>query len=317
MWTTILILICAAIIARGAWGGYRAGAAAHLVTLASVGFAYLAAALVFLSKAELPAGPIPRLLQPFVLGGVTGAVVFLVLSLLGQRWLRGIDRRRVEEAREAGEEAPQKHTLRNAAWNRRLGLTLGALEGGVLAAVLFFSVHYIGLWTIASEPVLASVPSRPAVDPERPAPPAPAPAPAPDPTPFHTVFRSVGEEMRRSPIGRAADAVAPVKTRHVELAGKLTQLASDERNLKRFTQNESVQRLMNHPPLVRLARDPSIQKALQEKRWADLMNDPQILALIHDQVLMREIRGIDLEGLFSEVGETPVPDDPIASRQLH
>src|SRR5439155_21168906 len=108
-------------------------------------------------------------------------------------------------------------------------------------------------------------------------------------------------------IGSNVNAVTPIKARHVELEGQLTQLAADERNLKRFSENPTVRRLMEHPRLVELAHDGEISRALQEKRWVDLMNDPRILAMSHDESLLAEVRGLDLEGLFAEASTPPDP----------
>jgi hypothetical protein len=103
------------------------------------------------------------------------------------------------------------------------------------------------------------------------------------------------------------DAVSPVKARQIELTGRLTQLAADERNLKRFSENATVRRLMEHPRLMELARDSEISRALQEKRWIDLMNDPKILAVARDETLLAEVRGLDLEALFAEVSAPHPP----------
>ena len=58
---------------------------------------------------------------------------------------------------------------------------------------------------------------------------------------------------------------------------------------------------------MELARDGEIARALQEKRWADLMNDPRILALARDESLLAEVRGLDLEALFAEVSAPHPP----------
>lgn len=321
MLTWILGIGCLLVVARATWIGWRKGGLSILVTLVSLGAAYLAAAAVFLLGIHIPALPLPQLVQPLVFSATTGIGVFIVLAVLGRRRLRRWDRDAKERANAAGiDEPPGRGSL--APWNRWLGVGLGLVQGIVLSTVAFVSVYYLGLWTIASDPpadpplpstlpvstgratlrpaaskVTASRPHpRPSLDP----PPASRVVPA-DPTPLHGMLRSVGEDIRGSLLGRAVDAVSPIKSRQVELTGKLTQLAADERNLKRFSENATVRRLMEHPRLVELARDGEISRALHEKRWSDLMNDPRILALTRDESLLAEVRDLDLEALFAEV----------------
>lgn len=334
MFTWILGIVCLLLVARTTWVGWRKGGLSILVMLVSLGTAYLAAAGVFLLGIHVPGLPLPQLIQPLVFSAVTCIGVFIGLAVLGRRRLRRWDQDAQERAKAAGIANPELCVPSQAPWNRRLGLGLGLIQGLVLSTVLFVSVYYLGLWTIASDAPAATIrpntrtPSvlsatgratlRPAAgrltaalrDPQPSRDPSPAiPVEPEDPTPLHGILRSVGKEVRGSFIGRAVDAVSPIKARQVELTGKLTQLAADEENLKRFSQNATVRRLMEHPRLVELARDKEIERALHEKRWADLMNDPRILAMARDESLLAEVRGLDLEALFAEVSAPPPPAD--------
>ncbi len=332
MWISILFGICALILVRTAWNGYSRGAVGLVLSVLTLVTAYGAAAAVGLSVRDVPLPAVPRLLQPFVLSGLTGAGVLALLSILSGRLQRRWDRAAVERARAAGVEAPEQRTLRTARWNRGLGLVLGLAEGTLLAGGLLFFVHSVSLWSVASAPQAAPAAGqsnvvgsetglRDGASSDAPPPVAGAPAPAPltpppvDATPLHAALRSVEQELRRTPVAQVLDAVAPIKTRQIALAGRLTQLATDERHLKRFAADQHVRRLSEHPRVVELSEDPEIARALQEQRWSDLMNDSRILAIARDPSFIAEIRGLDLERLLGVVDApdgsahpTPAPE---------
>lgn len=322
MWTSILFGICAVILVRTAWNGFSRGAVGLVLGVLTLATAYGAAAAVGLNVRDAPIPAVPRLLQPFVLSALTGASVLALLTFLSGRLQRGWDRAAVERARAAGVEAPEQRTLRSARWNRGLGLVLGLVEGTLLAGGLLFFVHSVSLWSVASAPEPAPVTvqsnmvaSEPGLrvssvsDTPPPLTTAPAAAPLPPPpvdaTPLHAALRSVEQELRRTPVAQVLDAVAPIKTRQIALAGRLTQLATDERHLKRFAEDQHVRRLSEHPRVVELSQDPEIARCLQEQRWTDLMNDSRILAIARDPSFIAEIRGLDLERLL---GVVDVPD---------
>lgn len=295
MWTALLLTACGLLIVRAAWSGYRKGAVAHLVFLGVLAVCYTTAGLIALSGTTFAAlGFVPKLIQPYALAGAVAATLFVTLSLLAAWFLRRLDRGAVERARADGVEAPDRHTLTNSPANRRWGVVIGAMEGTVLAAMLFFAVHYLSLWTLASDALMEA--QRPASSGTQ-----AASVPPPDPTPFHGVLRAIGKDLQRSPVARAVDVVAPIKTRQVEMMGRLTKLAADERKLDKLKDSKAVRELMHHPRIVALSHDPEIARALREKRWADLMNNPQVLGLARDRGFLEQVRQLDLERLIAEL----------------
>src|SRR5436190_21612752 len=102
MSTWILGIGCLLLVARATWIGWRKGGLSILVTLGSLGAAYLAAAGVFLLGINIPALPLPRLLQPVAFSAVTGIGVFIGLAVLGRRRLRRWDHEAEERVNAAG-----------------------------------------------------------------------------------------------------------------------------------------------------------------------------------------------------------------------
>lgn len=302
MGTTLRLCLCVAIVVGGAWAGYRTGAIAQLFRLAVIAACYLIATVPALGGWTIPQWrAVPQLLQPFVMGAVLASALYLILTLVVRRWLLRLDRTVVERARDAGIEAPEGRTLSSLPLNRRWGLVLGGIKGTAAAAALFLGVHFISMMTVAMTPAPPPPPRTPG---ER----APTlPPPPPPSTPVRQVFLALGKELKHSPIAPVAEAVSPVKPRQYEVVSRLTRLAEDPEQLRRFRAHPAVSRLMTNPRLRDLAEDAGVRSALEDQRWVDLMDHPAILALVRDARFREELAGINLEEVVG--GLEPRPSD--------
>src|SRR5262249_54645134 len=172
--------------------------------------------------------------------------------------MRAIDRAAIRRAKEEGDKKPQARALSRSPLNRWTGLLLGAAQGAVISGALLFGIHVAGQTVRVAEAALT---------------PASAPgAPLARRRAVPSLFREADQVIRRSPAAALADRLSPVKDRQVEALGRLGRLADNERALRRLAGRPELQELLRNPRVRALSRNPEIARAVQEKRWSELLN---------------------------------------------
>ncbi len=316
MYLALLLLICLLVVLFNAWRGWRSGALAQLFTLGALLVSYAAAGLIICSGYTEPfLRPVPRLLQPYVLATLAAVLLYAVLASAARAILRHWDARAAERQRDAhysaaAAAAPDSgphpappldpRPISRSPANRRWGAVVGGLHGLVVAGVLLLAVQLLGSIAVALVPRARAVTA--AAPPERPRAGSDQSATLrPAPSPVQSIFQRLGEELRKTPVGAMADAVAPVKQKQIEAAGTLSRLSESPRAMARLRSQPQIRALINDPRVQALGNDTGIMKAVREQRWTDLLNHPAIAALARDPAIQRKLRTLNLDELAKEM----------------
>ena len=291
----------------GGWGGYRTGALAQACGLLCLGIAYASAALISLSGWSHPAlSPAPRILHPYLLGGLAGFAVYAVGSVLGRLLLRKLDRDAVDRARARGVENPKRHTLTAAPWNRGLGVVLGALKGGALSAVLVLTLYFISAATLAIQASFRGS-ARPAAGGIG------ASADSGDagsrPSALERSVERLGEQLQASPIGGLADRVSPLKVAQAESLGRLSRVIQNPEARARIAEHPTIRRWKDDPRIQALSKNREIVGLAREARWSELIDHPAIVELARDRKFLTDVRSIDPDELI-RLGSERSKDGP-------
>lgn len=108
--------------------------------------------------------------------------------------------------------------------------------------------------------------------------------------------------------GMAGDLVRkadPIPDSLYDLFGKVARLSGDEEALLRLLDYPDFQRLLEHPRMVALASNPSVQQAAREKNYFALFSNPQFLEAATDPDLAKLLTSIDLQKALDYALEKP------------
>lgn len=298
------LLLVLLFVGLGAWRGAPRFLAA-LVALLLAGL--LAGPLHFLTG-WMAAGFVPRLFLPLAGTVLTGILLFILLMLPCELWLRKRERARVDAGRSSREP-----------WESYLGGALGGLWGVCLVLLICVGISMIARVDRAMRTAQAELDARaerrarearraqqlarltyskaPEVNLEvELAPLQVKPVEAPE-----GPLRTLSLEVERSVFSGVVDRAVPVDARREEVLKDLVVVVNDPVLFARFSQDPRVAELARDPRLQELAKDPQVAEAMRNSQLRELMDHPKVLELARDEDLRRRLQALDIAETLRQV----------------
>jgi hypothetical protein len=237
----------------------------------------------------LPLGSsVPLMLKPLVGAVIVGLVLFVVFDLLIGIPLGKRTKRREEEG-----------LPKLAPWERSLGLVLGMFWGLGILTLCLAGINAAGHAQRAMRYSDAQMVYR-----EK------HPGPW---TEIPVTELKLAEPQRAEIMSYTIDGsvfaplvvrVNPIDEKVEKTLADLRVVVNDPELMALFQNNFKVRTLMENQTLQSLARDPEVAAALRAGDYEGLMNNPKIVAVTDDRVLMWRLRELHIDTLLEEIRES-------------
>jgi len=221
-------------------------------------------------------GIIPKSLVPLAGQIIAGIILFILFYFVAGRILK------IREARREKAGKP-----RMATGERISGALFGTAWGLFLFLFILTGIHLIG----NVEEVLIQ-PPKSEMEEEIEA-----------PTSSDGKFVTAKEQIEASLFGPIVKKTDPVDEKIKGIFQDLTIVVNNPLLYENFKNHPDIERFTNDPRILALSRDEQIQRQLQERRYFELLDNPQITSLLNDEALISELKNVDLGEILKEVIE--------------
>jgi hypothetical protein len=297
----VLVLV---FVGLGAWRGALRFLAALAVLLVA---GLLAGPLHFLTG-WMASSFVPKLLLPLAGTVLTGILLFVMLMVPCELWLRKRESTRVDSGLPAREP-----------WETYLGAALGGMWGACLVLLICVGIATIARVDRAMRSAQAELDFRaerrarearraqqlarltytkaPEINLEvELAPVNVTPVEAPE-----GPLRTLSLELEHSVFSGVVERTVPVSAQREEVLRDLVVVVNDPVLFARFSQDKRVAELASDPRLQELARDPDIALAMRSSQFRELMDHPKILALAQDEELRKRLQALEIAQTLRDV----------------
>ena len=264
--------------------GWRSGVARQIARLGALVAAYLAAYFAgpVVAPFIAPFAHMPEFVVSILAGSVLALVVYGTISGLGAMLFR---RTRQHDS-----------ALVRLIYGMS-GAFLGIFFGAFLVWLVVVGVRSLGALAEAHTEQQASTqgPSSPAralhaVDVRR-----GVLNEAPDDASVMTSLARLKNSLEMGTVGdmvKRADVISP---NAYDVLGKVGKVASDPQSAQRFLTFPGARELSEHPKIIALRDDPTIQGLIAQGRYLELLQDQKIIDAANDPTLFEQIKKFDLQ----------------------
>jgi len=279
-----LLLIAAGIfVLFKAWDGWRVGVVRQIVGVLAAVAGGVAGGLTGGIAGTLLGQILPypeRALAP--IGGLlVGLVVYLSLALLGALLFKRTKDQGVLPIR----------------WLYGLGgAAIGAVYGVFLVAVFAVGLRLVG--TLAETKLAVEMtPHLAAVR-------------APAQEGLAHALAALKRSAEGSPLGAIIARMDPVPDRVYARFTKLAKLVGNSRAIERLLGSPELRPVVEHPKVLAIFREPGLHQLLIERRYAELLAHPRIVAAADDPEVAERLRAVDWDKALDHALRAAAPGQP-------
>lgn len=107
--------------------------------------------------------------------------------------------------------------------------------------------------------------------------------------------------VEESMLATVVDRVNPLNDQVERTLTDLSVVVNDPGLMVIFMGHPKVQQMMNHPKLQELAQNPEVNGLLQSQDYRALMDHPAILKLARDREIQRELKGFAIDQVLADI----------------